>query len=218
VAVVSLSGCSDSVIRTVCDVGISAARNDHFRISIQLLNKCLSYKALSPSKKATAFQSRAWAHSSLKSHSLAVQDQEDAFKLIPATEHFELINYASYLRSVNRFKDSLIPLYDAVEMDKKSGHLSMMTQYNLGWSLYELGKYEDSINEFTKGISRQPDYPFVYLRRGLSYHYLDLKIEAGEDFKKFIALLGDNDIEFPVEFKKEIDTVLAEYNLADELS
>ena len=79
----------------------------------------------------------------------------------------------------------------------------MVTQYNLGWSLYKLNRFEESIQAFTKGIPQQPDYPFVYLRRGLAYYKLGRSVNAKEDFSDFLLLIGEQEVNIPETIKQE---------------
>ena len=119
----------------------------------------------------------------------AVSDQEAAFKISAATDYREFINYASYLRSANRIADSLAPLRAAEALDSAAGNIGMMTQYNLGWTLQELGQHEEAIASFSRGIPLQPDYAFVYYRRGISLEALGRKEEARTDFQMAAQLI-----------------------------
>ena len=71
----------------------------------------------------------------------------------------------------------------------EDGNVSMMTQYNKGWSLLELGQYAGAVEAFSKGIPIQPDFAFVYWRRGLAYEGLGDKKRAQADFEKSAKLL-----------------------------
>ncbi len=71
----------------------------------------------------------------------------------------------------------------------------MMTQYHLGWSLSALGRYDEAVQAFTRGISDQPDYPFVYWRRGLAYEALHQSENARADFDQFAHKLSASESE-----------------------
>jgi len=197
----------------ICRDGHEKARKGSFETAFELLTKCLNISKLSDTEKAEVYKSRAWALYSLNKSSLAVQDQEAAFELVKPSKYNELINYASYLREVKRYKDSLSPLYEAVKLDDASGHVSMMTQYNIGWSLSETGKYNEAINAFTKAIPSQPDFPFVYWRRGKAYHALGMKAEAKTDFLNYAKLLKNSKMKVPPLWREEINNLLSQYNL-----
>jgi len=97
------------------------------------------------------------------------------------------------------------------KIDQMQGHPSMMTQYNLGWSLYKIGRFEVAIEAFNTGIPIQPDYAFVYFRRGLAYVKLGKEAQAKEDFSEFLILVGDQEVNIPAELKKEVLKLPDEY-------
>lgn len=168
-----------------CDSGQDAAHSGKYPEAVELLARCLSDNNLSVDSRTRALQARAWAHANLKQHQLAVSDQEAAFALKAPSDYREFINYASYLRSVKRYEDSLRALRSAEAFEASSGTPSMMTHYNLGWTLHELGRYEEAAQAFSKGIPAQPDYPFVYWRRGLAFDAMGRKEDARKDFETF---------------------------------
>lgn len=205
--------CNSSVDINVCETGGEAASNGKYKLAISELNKCLAIASLDLGLRSRAYRARAWAHFNLHNDAMAVKDQEVAFKLVKPKDYHEFINYASYLRRVQRYEDSLAPLYAAIAIDEKHSRVWMMTLYNLGWSLQELGKYEESIEAFNKGIPAQPDFPFVYWRRGLSYHALGKKVEAKKDFQEYKVQLEKSKMEVPALWKQKIMDMLLLYKL-----
>ena len=127
----------------------------------------------------------------LGQNTLAVEDQEAAYELRKPSEYRQFINYASYLRAAGRIEDSLTAILAAERME--GGKVSMMTQYNKGWSLPELGRHREAVEALTKGIPIQPDYAFVYWRRGLAYEALGEKEQARSDFERSATLLIEKD-------------------------
>ncbi|MCP4432855.1 MAG: tetratricopeptide repeat protein [Gammaproteobacteria bacterium] len=211
IAVLLLIGC-DQVFETVyCDYGQGGIENQFFETGVNLLNECLLLNHLTDQQQAKYLQTRAWAHYNLQNNELALDDQQTAFQLQPPTQHYEYINHAAYLRRMQRYTESLLPLKKAQKLDKTVGVPNMMTQYNLGWSLYELGRYEEAIEAFNKGIPQQPDYPFVYLRRGLAFYQQGKQKSAQEDFSEFLLLIGDQEVNLPVELKKDIEILPSAY-------
>lgn len=185
-----IGGCSPYVTNAnVCEYGYSMASAGNYKESIPLLTSCLELKDIQSDTRRQAYDARAWAYSNLENPKAAVADQEAAFAIAPAGSHREFINYASYLRAAGRSGDSLAPLKSAETIDGHEGGASMMTQYNLGWTLQELERHEEAIDAFSKGIPTQPDYPFVYYRRGLSLEALGRKKEAHADFEKLAGLI-----------------------------
>ena len=206
-------GCDNNAKISACETGGVAASHGQFPLAIQELDQCLSIAHLDQALKTKVLRARAWAHYNLHNETQAIVDQEEAFKLGSPRNYEALINYASYLRSAQRYQDSLAPLYQALAIDEKNAHVRMMTLYNLGWSLQKLGEYQQSIDFFTKGIPAQPEFPFVYWKRGLSYHALGLKEEAKKDFQQFRMLYNKNNLAIPPSWKQEILDTLSLYKL-----
>ena len=207
-----LVGCGQIVELVYCDYGFGAVENNFHQTGANLLNKCLELDHLSTDQRATYLQGRAWAHYNLENDRQALTDQESAFELRPPIQHHEFINYAAYLRRLALFQESLNALKSAQKIDELNGHPSMVTQYNMGWSLYELGLYEESIQAFSKGIPQQPDYAFAYLRRGLAYYKQGKGVSAREDFDEFLLLVGEQEVNVPEGLKQELSELPAEYN------
>lgn len=207
-----LAGCGQIFEMLYCDYGYGAVQNNFYQPGVNLLNKCLELDRLSNDQRAKFLQGRAWAHFNLENNKLALADQESAFELKPPTQHFEFINHAAYLRRLQLFQESLAPLKAAQNLDQQGAHTSMMTQYNLGWSLYELGRFEEAVEAFSTGMRLQPDYPFAYLRRGLVFYNQGKSISAKEDFSDFLMLAGDRAVNIPAALKKEIKKLPAEYS------
>ena len=113
------------------------------------------------------------------------------------------INAGLYLRYNYEYEESLELLLLAKRYDDIEEHASMMTQYHLGQTYHQLGKYEQAIEEYTLGIPAQPDFSFAYYRRGLAYHALGQIDNAKADFQKFEKLLKPEVID--PKSKKELD-------------
>ena len=207
-----LAGCGQAFELLYCDYGHGAVQYQFYQTGVKLLNKCLELEHLSSEQQADYLQSRAWGHHILENNKQALSDQELAFELKPPTQYHEFINHAAYLRRLQLFQESLNALEPAQKIDELNGQPSMMTQYNMGWSLYKLNHFEESILAFTKGIPQQPDYPFVYLRRGLAFHKLGKSTNAKEDFSEFLLLVGEQEVNIPETIKKELRELPSTYN------
>jgi tetratricopeptide (TPR) repeat protein len=183
-----LGGCGDGgVAAAVCEAGSDAAHAGDYEQAVSIISTCLALPGLPTDRRADAFEVRAWSHSNLGKHTLAVEDQEAAYELRKPSKYRQFINYASYLRAAGRIQDSLTAILAAERME--GDKVSMMTQYNKGWSLLELGHHREAVEAFTKGIPIQPDYAFVYWRRGLAYEGLGDKKQARADFERSATLL-----------------------------
>jgi tetratricopeptide (TPR) repeat protein len=189
-ALLLAAGCGNDVAEAVCESGTRAAREGRHEEAVTAIASCLAQKGLSDMTRAHALQSRAWSHSSLSQYPLAVADQEAAFKLRPAADYREFINYAVYLRHVGRHEHSLYAVMSAQKVQGGSKP-RMMTQYHMGWALLELGRHKEAVEAFTEGIPDQPDFAYVYWRRGLAYEALGDKQLAARDFERCAQLLID---------------------------
>ena len=178
--------------------------NNFFQTGVNLLDKCLALDHLGNKERSKYLQGRAWAHYNLENDQRALDDQQAAFVLKPPTQHFEYINHAAYLRRMERFRESLIALRSAQEIDELKGQFNMATQYNLGWTLYELSRFDEAVEAFSRGIPQQPDYAFAYLRRGFAYYQQGKDILAKEDFSEFLTLIAEKEVNIPTDLKKEI--------------
>lgn len=161
------------------------------------MSACLATPGLDKAARRRALQVRAWASYSLERDASAVRDQEASFQISPPNTISEMINYASYLRRVARYEDSLQVLLAVEKADAAAGGPGMMTQYNLGWTLAELGRHEQAIKAFSVGIPLQPEYPFAYWRRALSYEALGRRAQAHADIERAAALMKHGEMTFP---------------------
>jgi tetratricopeptide (TPR) repeat protein len=207
-----LAGCSPVKKWYYCGNGHKSAQNENHEKAIDLLDTCLEIHSLSAQQQAFYLQARAWAQFSLENFQNALRDQEKSFELIPPTSQKEYINHAAYLRMTGNLIDSLKPLLKAEALDEIAGQVSMLTQYNLGWSLYELGRYSEAISAFTSGISDQPDYPFVYFRRGLAYDKIDRVDQAESDFIEFVSFFENEDKGFNDRFSGQLIEASQKYS------
>jgi len=194
-----------------CGYGQKNAQDSRHEVALELLGKCLDLQSLSAEQRAFYLQSRAWSYFSLDDFENALSDQERSFRLVAPTTRDEFINYAAYLRMAGQVSKSLEPLREAEMLDERLGLSNMMTQYNLGWSLYELGRYEAAIAAFSRGIPSQPDYPFVYFRRGLAYDRLGRSDEANADFIEFVSFYENEEVVFNERFENELGQLSGRY-------
>ena len=212
------AGCGNDVAEALCDGGTRLAREGRHEEAVPAIAKCLTQAGLSDMTRAHALQSRTWSHSNLSQHALALADQEAAFKLRPAKDHREFINYAVYLRQAGRHEQSLYAVMSA-ERAEGGSRPSMMTQYHKGWTLSELGRHKEAVEAFTEGIPAQPDYAYVYWRRGLAHDALGNKELAARDFERCAQLLIDKrELATAGEVLPALREKLAQYGLAQRFS
>ena len=91
--------------------------------------------------------------------------------------------------------------------------------YHLGWTYQQMGRHNDAISTYTAGIPEQPDYPYLYYRRALSYEAINNPQRAISDMRFFYNLAIEKD---PDQFEKvlndypDIREKLVEYKLVKE--
>ncbi|GAA6143448.1 tetratricopeptide repeat protein [Hydrogenophaga sp. 5NK40-0174] len=137
---------------------------------------------------------RAWSFNQLGDFERAVEDQAEALSLASNASYRPLINYSLYLKKAKRFEESLLIARQASKIESlETSRGSMMTQYHIGWSLFELGRYREAIDAFTKGVPYQPDYAAVYWLRARSYELLGDTVNARQDYEILAELLADPD-------------------------
>ena len=67
----------------------------------------------------------------------------------------------------------------------------MMFHYHRGWTLIELGRYEEAVTELSAGLAEQPDYPSAFERRACAYARLGRLPEALADFRRANELMQE---------------------------
>ena len=206
-----LCGCGHLERWYYCGYGHQSVKNQDFTGAIGLLDECLELDTLDPQQRAFYLQTRGWAHFSLEDFRAALEDQEASFRIVAPSTRREFVNHAVYLRMAGRALESLAPLREAAVLDAREGGTSMMTQYNLGWSLHEVGRFEEAVAAYSKGLASQPDYPFAYFRRGLAYDRLGRVTEAREDFDLFVSILYGENARFKESFVAELRQAARSY-------
>lgn len=126
--------------------------------------------------------------------SCATEKPKDCWAPIRAAVKFrESGQYQKAIESIEEYKKCEI---------KPKEEPGMVYYYHLGWTYFEMGDYKKSIESYTKGIPRQPDYYFAYWRRGLSYEKIGSMTEAEADYKTAFELLVKR---FPTNYMEVLD-------------
>jgi tetratricopeptide (TPR) repeat protein len=71
----------------------------------------------------------------------------------------------------------------------------MMFHYHRGWTLSELRRYADAVEEFTTGLKAQPDYTWALIKRSCALAQLGRVPEALKDMEQALDLLRKSDPE-----------------------
>lgn len=167
---------------TECAAGAMAQQAGKPRLAVSLMTKCLSAEHSTRKARADALKIRAKALDDLDDHGGALADTEAAFQLEAPKLAQDFTRYALYLRRSHRLSDSLQAARAAELLDQQAGASTMPTQYHLGWTLFDLGRNQEAIDAFSRGIDKQPDYAFAYWRRGLAFERLANRDRACADF------------------------------------
>lgn len=161
-----------------CDEAYNLSKDGQYERSRKLATQCLELPNLCCARKQTMLFVRAWDHYSLGDYAAAIADQSNGISLGGASQD-AYRNYTLYLRFSGRFPESLLAALKANELDRANGGPRMPSQYHLGWAYYDNGQYEDAVKVLTDAIPLQPNFPYVYFRRGLAYERLG-NIEAAK--------------------------------------
>lgn len=108
-------------------------------------------------------------------------------------------------RAMGDLERALATLDDLVKRDGPQE--GMKFHYHRGWTLNEMGRYEEAVTEFTEGLKSQPDYSGAFDRRACAYAMLGRLPEALADRQRANANLKDL-------WKDIRGTPLAEHELA----
>ncbi|SHG54024.1 hypothetical protein [Massilia sp. CF038] len=196
-----------------CAQSEAALAKADFAGTVKWSTVCLAQNNLSGAAKRRALQVRAWAFFNLNQDQAAVLDQENSFQLEAPREIAEFVNYSSYLRRLARYQDSLNALRSAEKIAGAGGN-GMMIQYNLGWTLYELRRYEEAVRVLGAAIPSQPNFPFVYWRRALALEAMGRKAEARLDIEKAADLVVNGPMKFTDDkFMAALRQKVTEYGL-----
>jgi tetratricopeptide (TPR) repeat protein len=197
-----------------CIAGQAAVVLKRHAESFSLLDACIVGATKNDQWRRLGLIHRALANSALKNPKEALKDQEAAFAISPAQWYGELINMAIYQKDVGLYQEALRYLYQAELFDKLYRRTSMMTQYNIGWTLRLLGKNNDAVKVLTDAIPAQPTFNGVYYQRGLAYEALNNREAAKSDFEKVKEImLKDLPNHMKDDFFAEISSKLAEYGI-----
>lgn len=74
-------------------------------------------------------------------------------------------------------------------LDREHGPYSgMKYHYHRGWTLSDLGRFEEAIVQFNTGIEQQPDYAFAYARRACAHASIGRIENALDDARRALDL------------------------------
>ena len=154
-----------------CIEGDKAAQSDKFAAAVEHFTACLGNAGLTTASKARALLNRALAYGELKQWSRALEDQKAGLALEAPRNVWPLVMLAVYHRELKQYEPALAALRAAMSLDEDGPGTGpgMAVHYQMGQTLHAMGRYQDAIEVYTRGIPKQPDYGYALYRRALAY-------------------------------------------------
>lgn len=131
------------------------------------------------------YMSRANALLELKKDDAAIKDLRHALSLDP--NNHMLLNFLGYTLAERKIdlEDALVKLQEAVRLDPRNG----ANIDSLGWALFQLGRYNEAVDQLEVAISLEPSNGVIMEHLGDVYYKLGNKIEAQLEWQKSVLLL-----------------------------
>jgi tetratricopeptide (TPR) repeat protein len=148
-----------------------------------------SWQALSPDD-ADAASEAASALSDLDAYGEALKAYRAAADKWPEKSFWPLIRLGAIHRTLG---DNAAALAALDEITAKGGQpIGMAYHYHRGWTLNDLGRFDEAIVEFTAGIKEQPDYAWAFAMRSCAFASLGRLDKAAADQDQAIGLMRDD--------------------------
>ena len=166
-----------------CMEGDKAAQSDNFAAAVEHYTACLDKARLTTTSKAHALLNRALAYSELKQWRQALEDQKAGLALEAPRNVWPLVMLSVYHRELKEYEPALAALRAAMSLDEDGPGTGpgMAVHYHRGQTLHAMGRYREAIEEYTRGIPKQPDYGYALYRRALAYEALGDREMAKRD-------------------------------------
>lgn len=128
----------------------------------------------------------------------AVLDFQREWALIVPKVTWDALPLAIALRKTDRLQEAMNQLEQASSLDEDgpSSGPGMAYHYHLGQTLYALGRYQEAYNAYTSGISKQPDYFWVYLARAEASKAMGNRDEEKRDVARVFSVLREDPAHF----------------------
>ncbi len=104
----------------------------------------------------------------------------------PQYAYWALTHADPIYRTLGDYPASLAALDQLAQL---GGEQSMPFHYHRGWTLSLMGRQEEAVAEFTKGLATQPDYPWALARRGCALAAEGEPAPALSDEQKAITIM-----------------------------
>ncbi len=155
------------------------------RLLMSALADFQSWKALAP-KSSGAASAVAETLAALG----AYDEAQDAYTIIyntwPDDRYWTLIRIGAIFRARGQTAMALDTVDEIVA--QQGTQAGMAYHYHRGWTLSDLGRTDEAVDEYTTGIANQPDYAWAYFRRACALADLGSLNQALSDQKRGTVL------------------------------
>jgi tetratricopeptide (TPR) repeat protein len=127
------------------------------------------------------------SYANLGGYDEALADYQAIIGKWPNEKFWAYMRVSGIHRSMGHPDKALAALDELVAKDGKQD--GMAYHYHRGWTLADLGRWDEAIAEFTAGLASQPDYAWAFSYRACAYATAGKLGEAIADQKQFIARL-----------------------------
>jgi tetratricopeptide (TPR) repeat protein len=154
------------------------------RLLIASLNDALALKQLDgggPAGDSLA----ASALQNLGAHAEAIASYRARLERKPEDTYWMLLMIGVSHRAQGQYQQALAA-YDEI-VSRLGPQEGMAFHYHRGWTLLEMGRLPEAVDEFTAGLKNQPDYPGAFMRRACALAKLGRLREALSDQEAVVA-------------------------------
>ncbi|MCE1247458.1 MAG: tetratricopeptide repeat protein [Firmicutes bacterium] len=102
------------------------------------------------------------------------------------------VDAGEILRQMGKYSEALVHLRLAIEIDMRRTEVSAQAYNIIGNTLFDLGKIEESLEEYTSSISIEPNFVPPYINRAWALLKLDRVVNAEKDLEKALQLEPEN--------------------------
>jgi len=202
------------------DDGLSQwpAGDERDRALIAALQDSHAWQQLAPDDEHAAMAT-AWRLMELGAYDEALDSYQDVLKRWPDAAYGALRGMAAVHRASGNPALSLDDLSKLAALPGQAG--TMPYRYHRGWTLEELGRWDEAIAEFTEGLKFQPDYDGAFWRRGCAYAATGQLRKALDDFRASLKYRNEYLESLPPSPGVEFDNkryLAAEQTLAEALN
>lgn len=102
------------------------------------------------------------------------------------------VDMGEILRQQGKGHEAILHLRLALDIDRRGSEASAQAYNIIGNTLCDMGRYEESLEEYLSSIDVSPEFVPPYINRGWAYFKLGHPEKAEADYKKALELEPDN--------------------------